>query len=74
MERNDESFIFMIETYGNRIHRILLYPTIIMRFQAHLAGLPRAMRIAARMEALCRELGVAACWKEASGTLDINIG
>jgi poly-gamma-glutamate capsule biosynthesis protein CapA/YwtB (metallophosphatase superfamily) len=73
IERNDESFIFMIETYGNRIQHILLYPTIIMHCQAQLAVLPRAIRIAARMEALCRELGVTAGWNDASGTLDINI-
>ncbi len=73
IERNDESFIFMIEIFGQSIQNMFLYPTIIENFQVRLAGLSRAINIAARMESLCRKLGTQARWNEASGTLDIKI-
>ena len=73
IERNDESFIFMIEIFGQSIQGMFLYPTIIENFHARLAGLSRATHIASRMESLCRELGTQACWNEATGTLDIKI-
>ncbi|MBO9198889.1 MULTISPECIES: CapA family protein [Niastella] len=73
IERNDESFIFMIEIFEQSIQNMFLYPTIIKNFQVQLADLSRVIHIASRMKRLCRELGTQTCWNGASGTLDIKI-
>ncbi len=72
-ERNDESFMFVVDAEVERVDRVRLYPTVIVDFQARLAEAPRARRIAARMEELCRELGTNARWIETEGALEIEI-
>ncbi len=68
-ERNDESFVFIVEIVDRRINRLLLYPTVITRsFQARLA--PDAEAIVSKMEVLCREFGTEAVWQ--APRLDIS--
>lgn len=53
IERNDESFIFTVETHDSHIHMLRLYPTIISDFQATLAKQGDAKRIVLKMQGLC---------------------
>jgi poly-gamma-glutamate capsule biosynthesis protein CapA/YwtB (metallophosphatase superfamily) len=65
-ERNDESFIFLLE----RGSKITLYPTIIDNFQAQLAEPPHSQAILYKMEALCQKLGTPfACGHESGEIL-----
>ena len=71
-ERNDQSFIFMLETHGGAPHTLRLYPTIITDFQARLArGTSR--EIAGRMARLSRDLGTRSTWNESGGFLEIPV-
>lgn len=71
VERNDQSFIFLIETAGEVPRRILLYPTVIRDFQARLAQKAEAEEIAIKMRRLCQALGTSAIWKEGEGFLEV---
>ncbi len=62
-ERNDESFIFMLETQGAIPTVLHLYPTIIIDYRAHLAQ-GNARPIAGRMQQLSNELGTRSTWLE----------
>ncbi len=71
-ERNDQSFIFMLETRAGAPHTLRLYPTIITDFQARLArGASR--EIAGRMARLSRDLGTRSNWNESGGFLEIPV-
>ncbi|MBI2591857.1 CapA family protein, partial [Candidatus Saccharibacteria bacterium] len=84
IERNDESFIFMIETQPthttgydpiagrSEIKRLTLYPTVIDNFQARLAGV-RAQAIAAKMTQLCQNLGTKTIWRPERQYLQIPL-
>lgn len=63
-ERNDESFIFIVETDGVRIKRMLLYPTMIIRFQARLPRPMLSEEIAVKMKTLSAEMGTRMKWHE----------
>lgn len=56
IERNDESFIFVIEKEQNSSLKLYLYPTCINQFQANLASSLRDRQILSRMEGLCKDL------------------
>jgi poly-gamma-glutamate capsule biosynthesis protein CapA/YwtB (metallophosphatase superfamily) len=71
-ERNDESFIFVVETAADVPARVLLFPTIIAGFQARLAG-KSSRRIAERMQRLSAELGTQSRWDADMGTLEIQV-
>ena len=71
-ERNDQSFIFVLETAGGTPLTLRLYPTLITDFQAQLAG-PHARQIAERMQRLSRHLGTASSWDAAGGFLEIPL-
>jgi poly-gamma-glutamate capsule biosynthesis protein CapA/YwtB (metallophosphatase superfamily) len=73
VERNDQSFIFMLETRGNAPHTLRLHPTLIADFQSRL-GRGAAGRIAGRMQRLCQDLGTRSAWNAAGGFLEIPIG
>jgi poly-gamma-glutamate synthesis protein (capsule biosynthesis protein) len=73
LERNDESFIFVIETSGNRITGLRLYPTRIGRMQARLAAPNDAAAIASKMELLCERLGTGIRWNEEERCLEIEV-
>lgn len=67
IERNDESFIFVIDIgdYSVRMH-----PTIIANFQSRMADPMRATRMAAHMAELCKGLDTPVTWTEADGVLE----
>jgi poly-gamma-glutamate synthesis protein (capsule biosynthesis protein) len=57
IERNDESFIFMIEKSPNSNLKIELFPTYIDQFQANLAESEQKHSTLMKMHALCEDLG-----------------
>lgn len=71
IERNDESFIFVAETDGNRITGLTLHPTVISHMQARLASPRDAVIIARRMQRLCDRLGTQSRWNEEKRCLEI---
>jgi poly-gamma-glutamate capsule biosynthesis protein CapA/YwtB (metallophosphatase superfamily) len=73
-ERNDQGGIFLIEADGNRLVRLLLYPTIIKDFQATLASESERGEIAARMQRLCAALNTEASWNGQEQRLEIWLG
>lgn len=72
VERNDESFVFVVEAEKNRVKEITLYPTIIEDFQARRAPAPKDKTIALKMEALCSKLGTSAEWDEKNRVLKVR--
>ncbi|HEX2972335.1 MAG TPA: CapA family protein [Tepidisphaeraceae bacterium] len=72
VERNDESFIFVVETEQAELKKVRLYPTLIEGCQATLAGYHDATRIAEEMETLCRELGTPTQWIERERCLEVG--
>jgi poly-gamma-glutamate synthesis protein (capsule biosynthesis protein) len=71
-ERNDQSFIFCMETAGISPARLQLHPTVIAGFQAQLAG-RGARHIAMRMKGLCAQLGTQSRWIDESNVLEIPV-
>lgn len=55
IEKNDESFIFVLEQDSSL--KLYLYPTCINQFQANLASSHRERVILSKMESLCKDLG-----------------
>ncbi|MCB5291369.1 CapA family protein [Arthrobacter sp. SO3] len=72
LERNDQSFIFLLDTDGGTPRTLRLYPTVITDFQARLAG-GSSRQIAERMQRLSRHLGTAGSWDAAGGFLEIPL-
>lgn len=71
-ERNDLSFIFLMETDGGTPRALRLFPTIITGFQVRLAD--RSARDAAdRMARLCSEFGTGSSWNASEGCLVIPL-
>jgi poly-gamma-glutamate capsule biosynthesis protein CapA/YwtB (metallophosphatase superfamily) len=70
--RNDQSFIFQLDTEGTTPRTLRLYPTVIRDFQARLAGAESA-DIAHRMQRLSAHLGSPSIWREDEGCLEITI-
>lgn len=56
IERNDESFLFILNQEGNTFS-LSLYPTIIQQFQNNLATFSRQKAIISKMQQLCEDLG-----------------
>jgi len=73
IERNDRSFIFVVETDGHSIFRLLLYPTIIKNFQAMRANDAEKKAIVAKMQRLCADLNTATTWDEHEEHLEIQL-
>lgn len=71
-ERNDQSFIFLLETDGATPQRLRLYPTVIVDLQARLAS-GSARRIASRMQRLCAGLATDSSWNQAGGCLEVAV-
>jgi poly-gamma-glutamate synthesis protein (capsule biosynthesis protein) len=70
VERNDQSFIFIVEvTDGGKIQSLQLYPTVIKDFQARLANQTEAQEIATKMRRLCEELGTESVWDKDNNCL-----
>ena len=73
VERNDESFIFMVDVGAGRTRSVEFTPTIITRFQARLATGYRADLIARKMQELCKALGTRTLWKQNEGKLVVEV-
>ena len=72
LERNDQSFIFLLSTDRGTPRTLRLHPTLIADFQARLAG-RSSRQIAERMQRLSRHLGTASSWDAAGGCLKIPL-
>jgi poly-gamma-glutamate synthesis protein (capsule biosynthesis protein) len=65
VERNDQSFIFVVEIRNGLIQGLKLYPTVIRDFQASLAtGLERE-KIVEKMQQLCAAFDTRTDWQKA---------
>lgn len=73
VERNNESFIFIIETDKNKIKRIILYPTMIEKFQARMADKFEGKVIIFKMQELCMNLKTKVKWHKKENYLEILI-
>ena len=73
IERNDQSCMFVVEIDGQRISRLLLYPTVIEAFQARRAKQNERKVIVARMQRLCRKLNTTTTWDEQAERLEIRV-
>jgi poly-gamma-glutamate capsule biosynthesis protein CapA/YwtB (metallophosphatase superfamily) len=72
-QRNDQSFVFVIEFEGGAIERLELYPTVIRDCQARLARGVEAEAIGAKMVKLCTRLGTTARWYEDRRCLEVLV-
>ncbi|GIU54429.1 CapA family protein [Arthrobacter sp. NicSoilC12] len=72
VERNDQSFVFMLDTDAGAPRTLRLYPTIIAGFQARLAR-GSAPGIAARMQRLSGQLGTLGYWNASGRCLEIPL-
>ncbi len=73
IERNDYSFLFILELEGAVPSRLQLIPTIISNFQARVANSAEAEKIAGKMKALCLQRGTAADWNDRERALNIEL-
>jgi len=73
VERNDRSFIFVVETDGHRVFRLLLYPTVIQDFQARRAKDAERQAVVAIMQRLCTKLKTATTWNEEKERLEVRL-
>lgn len=73
-ERNDQSFIFIVETDRNEIVRLRLYPTVIRNMQARKATGAELRAITSKMIELCSEFGTQAIWQSDEKSLLIDLG
>lgn len=71
IERNDESFIFVVETSEQNL-KLSLYPTYIHRFQANVAVRERKEAILSKMKELCKNLGTSITCFSDYAYLEIN--
>lgn len=74
VERNDESFIFVLQEDRNNIGRLRLYPTKIRGCQARLARGFEMRVIADKMQRLCAGFDTASKWEKALGCLQADLG
>jgi poly-gamma-glutamate capsule biosynthesis protein CapA/YwtB (metallophosphatase superfamily) len=74
IERNDESFVFLLEMDGGRMTRMMLRPTVIADCQARMAQGERATTIARKMAHLCEQLGTPSRWLEVKNILEVRGG
>jgi poly-gamma-glutamate capsule biosynthesis protein CapA/YwtB (metallophosphatase superfamily) len=72
-ERNDQSFVFLLETTGGVPRVLRLHPTNINRLHTRLAR-RTAGEIANRMQRLSRQLGTRSSWIEDDKVLEIRFG
>lgn len=65
--------MFVLETDGSTLSRLLLYPTVIQQFQARRAQNGERRAIVASIQKLSEDLHTAATWNEQQGCLEIHI-
>jgi poly-gamma-glutamate capsule biosynthesis protein CapA/YwtB (metallophosphatase superfamily) len=73
IQRNDQSFVFVVEVEGGRIAGLELHPTVIRNMQSRRAQEPERQAIVAKMRRLCDEFGTESVWREGEGYLRIPI-
>ncbi|GAA1773218.1 CapA family protein [Kocuria aegyptia] len=73
VERNDQSFVFLLDIRGGRAHRLRLRPTVIEDLRARTATV-EARPIARRMERLSAALGTSCTWRDDEQCLAIPLG
>jgi poly-gamma-glutamate synthesis protein (capsule biosynthesis protein) len=73
MERNDQSFLFIVELHETMPSRLLLYPTIISHYQARRVQNEECRVIVAGMQQRCGQLYTEAKWNEREACLEIDI-
>lgn len=74
IERNDQSFIFVVETNEKGIERVYLYPTLIADFTVRMAKGAERDAIWKKMASLCADLGTVTKWNEMRGRLEVAVG
>ena len=72
VERNDQSFLFVLGTGDNQPRTLRLHPTVIAGFQARLAR-GSAADIAARMQRLSLHLGTRTIWNASARCIEIPL-
>ena len=72
IERNDQSFIFLLEMAGRAPQSLHLCPTLIRTCHASLAKGVHALGIAEKMKELCAELHTRAVWNQVQGRLELG--
>lgn len=73
IERNDQSFIFTVETRDSQIYRLRLYPTVIRDFQARLATQGEAREISGKIQKLSAEFKTPARYDEKGQYIEILV-
>jgi hypothetical protein len=73
IERNDESFAFILDFQDGAVREILLYPTLISDFRARRADPAEARRIAGKMRWVCDQLGTPSAWDSAENCLVVRV-
>nr|MBI5456040.1 CapA family protein [Candidatus Levybacteria bacterium] len=73
VEKNNQSFIFILETDKSSIKKISLYPTVIKNLQANLAKEYEQEEIIMKMQNLCSKFGTKTAWKEKPEFLEVII-
>lgn len=72
IERNDQSFIYLMETEGRISRGVRLYPTLIRRCRAFHAEGVHAVGITDKMKELCKPFHTSASWNQAQQCLEIG--
>jgi len=72
VERNDETFIYVLEARDRAVENVHLVPTLIRNCQAHRAEGTRRMAIVERMEGLCAGFGSKVDWNPDRDWLEIR--
>lgn len=72
IERNDQSFIFLLEMEGRIPRAVRLYPTLIRACHAFLADGVQALTIAEKMKRLCADLHTHAAWNPSQGCVEVE--
>lgn len=73
IERNDQSFIFIVERDKKRVSRVLLYPVVIKDFQARRAISREEKEVVGKIQKLCSKFYTNTWWNEDEARLEILI-
>jgi len=71
-ERNDRSFIFIVEIEPPEFKKLSLFPTVIRDYQAKLAKEPEAEKIYSKMENLCKSFNTEPLWNQNLRCMEIK--
>jgi poly-gamma-glutamate synthesis protein (capsule biosynthesis protein) len=74
IERNDRSFLFLIELKGTALSHLFLYPTVIRHYQARRASGQERHEIVAGMQRRCLQLQTATRWRADEECLEVDPG